>query len=422
MFSMLLYFILVFTLVAEIFMPQIVRMTASGFFANTEKYRLTVTLSRITFPYLVFISLGSLMSGVLQTHGKFLAVAINPLLLNLVFIVSSLLSPLFTLNIAHLLSYAVIIGGALQFICVFLSVVCQKIILYPTRIKMDRSTRKFVKNFFPALLSSGIDQLNSMVVSTMLSGMAGAISQVYYADRLVQLPTALIGTAIGVSILPLLSKRIKQNDDNKFRLQEDAILTALFLGLPSTIYLYRLSYIFVPILFERGEFTGVSSMAVVRCTKIYATALPAFILSKILQSIFFSSGDTKTPMISALISMSSNILLALILRRYLGQEGILLSSVLSAYLDFASLLAILLSKRLLILSDRFLLIFAKMFYALVFLLLTFAACDKFIPFGSAIAPGFVKFIVTALLSGLVYLAISYLLGVINPKKYAPPHS
>lgn len=419
MFSLLLYSMLLFCLGAEIFMPQLVALVVPGFSSNVEKYRLTVTLSRITFPYLVFIALTSFMAGVLHCRGKFLAVALNPLLLNLVFILASLLSPLLTPDISRLLSYAVLIGGFLQFFCLFLAVASQKIILRPQRLEIDRATREFAKKFSSALLGSAMDQINSVVSSILLSRAAGAISLVYYADRLVQLPTSLLGTALGVSLVPLLSKKIRRNDGDRFEIQEDALLTALFLGLPAMVYLYRLSYIFVPILFERGEFSSASSQAVVEYTKIYACALPAFILSKILQSIFFSSGDTKTPMVSALISLLSNVSIALALVGRFGSRGILIASVLSSYLDFGSLLVILLVRGQLILSERFLLVFAKILYSLIFLVLTAVACDKFIPLDQMLAPGLVKFVATALLSGIVYLAISYLSGLIRlGKKHA----
>jgi putative peptidoglycan lipid II flippase len=419
MFSLLLYFILTFSLLAEIFMPQIVGVVVSGFSTDVEKYKLTVVLSRITFPYIILISLTSFMSGILHSHGKFLIVALNPIILNLVFILTSALSPLFSLDISQLLAQAVLIGGFLQFLSVFLAVTGRKIVLYPGKVKIDQTTKKFAKNFSSALLSSGIDQINSIISSIMLSKTAGAISLVYYADRLVQLPSSLIGTALGISLLPLLSRKIRQNDGDRFRLQENALLTALFLGLPAMFYLYKLSYIFVPVLFERGEFTGASSMAVVRCTKIYACALPVFILSKVLQSIFFSNGDTKTPMISALISLFSNIALALILRKYFGYEGVLISSALSAYLDFISLLVILLIRKRLILSERFLLIFVKIVYALVFLILSAAICSKFVPMGQTLTSRLLKLTITAFLSGIVYLTISYLIGIVSLKKYAP---
>ncbi|MDR2777159.1 MAG: murein biosynthesis integral membrane protein MurJ [Rickettsiales bacterium] len=422
MFSLLLYSILLFTVLIELLMPQIVSIIASGFSTDTEKYQLAVSLSRITFPYLIFISLSSFMSGVLHAHEKFLVVAMNPVLLNLVFILSSLLSHLFGKNVSHVLSYAVLVGGALQFMFVFLAVVGQGIVLYPAGIKIDQTTRRFAKSFSSALMSSGIDQINSIVSLIMLSRMAGAISHVYYADRLVQLPTSLVGTAIGVSILPLLSRRLGQNDSEKFVIQENALLVALFLALPSMIYLYKLSHIFVPILFERGEFTAASSAAVVGCARIYAGALPAFILSKILQSIFFSNGDTKTPMISAMISLVSNVVLALILTGYMGYRGIILASVLSAYLDFASLLLILLARKQLVLSERFVLGSAKIVYALVPMVLVLLVCEKFIPSGRMIAPGFVKLVITVFLSGMVYLTVSYLTGVFRLRKYAPSNS
>jgi putative peptidoglycan lipid II flippase len=422
LFSLLLYFVLFFTVVIEIFMPLLVKVVASGFLEDREKYTLAVTLSRITFPYLLLISPVSLMGGILHSHGKFLAVALNPLLLNLVFIVLSVTSHFFDSNILYILSYGLIVGGILQFIFMFIGVLGQEILLYPIGIKIDKMTRKFMSSFFSAIVSSGIDQINAVVDSIMASRIVGAVSQLYYADRLVQLPLSLVGTAIGTSILPLLSKKIEKNNNEISKIQENALLLTLFLGLPCALYLHKLSPSFVPLLFENGEFTRASSMAVARCIKIYAFALPIFMMSKILQSIFFSNGDTKTPVIAALISLVSNVLLNLILAKHFGCSGIVISSVISGYLDFLTMLAILLRRGKLILSRRFSAAAIKILCSLIFLWLTVTLTDGLIPAGQTKLSQFMGLTMLVLISGSVYLIVSGLTGVIRIRDYVKLNS
>lgn len=416
-FSLLLYFVLIFTLIAEIFMPNVVNVIAIGFLNNIDKYQLTVSLARVTFPYLIFISLVSFMSGILYSYGKFAVVALNPLILNLIFILASHVSVYFSMDITRILSFSVLIGGFIQFLCILITTMKHGIVLYPTRIKIDQTTKIFMLNFLSALMGAGTDQITAMFSSIMASKIPGATSYLYYSDRLVQLPMALIGTAMGVSILPLLSKKTKQNDDERFEIQENALLITLFLGLPCAIYMYRLSYIFIPILFERGAFTRASSLAVTGCIKISTLALPAFISSKIFQSIFFANGDTKTPMISAVVSLFSIILLNPVFIKYFSYRGIVLASVVSAHLDSLILLFILLKRKQLILSDGFLLSSVKIFYSLIFMFLTLEIADKFIPMGQTLTSQFIKLTATATSSGIVYLTVSYLQKIIDFRKY-----
>jgi putative peptidoglycan lipid II flippase len=299
----------------------------------------------------------------------------------------------------------------------FFSVAGQGILLRPGWVKIDKIAKKFILNFLSTLISSGIDQINSVVDSIMASKIVGAVSKLYYTDRLIQLPLSLVGTAIGTSLLPILAKKIKTNDSERFKIQEDALLITLFLGLPCALYLYRLSHSFVPLLFENGKFTRSSSMAVIDCIRIYAFALPIFMMSKILQSIFFSNGDTKTPMFAALVSLVSNVLLNLLLAKRFSYIGIVISSVISGYLDFITILTILLKRGKLILSRRFLLSIAKILYSLIFLWLALTISDRLIPAGQTKLSQFAELAARVSISGIVYLVVSSLIGTIDIRKY-----
>ncbi len=415
-FSLLLYILLIFTLIIEIFMPYVVKIIAAGFSEMPGKFELTVNLSRITFFYLIFISLVSFMSGILNSMNKFAVVSICPVILNITFIVFSILSTHFNINIALLLSYAVLIGGILQLFWLFFFTIKEKIILYPIYPKIDNLTKTFFKNFFNGILSSGIIQINSIIDSIMAAKIAGAISFIYYADRISQLPLALIGTAISISILPLLSKKIVlENIEEINKTQEDAIFLGLFLGLPCMVCLYFLSDITIPILFERGAFTQNDSFAVISCLKIYAFALPIFITIKILQAIFFANKDTKTPMKASFCSLIINVLLNIILIRFLSYRGIILSTVLASFTNVLILLFILVKQKKLLFSEIFQLQLVKILYCLIFMIIFLCFLKKFIvvDIEDLILLKLFKLCIIGGLSILLYICIGFFIGLIN---------
>jgi putative peptidoglycan lipid II flippase len=417
-FSILLYVLLILTLFVEIFMPQVVNVVASGFSDIPEKYNLVVILSRITFPYLIFISLVSFMSSVLNSLNKFAVVSVCPVILNLTFIFFSILSPFLNKNIAYLLSYAVLVGGFLQFVWLLIFTIRSKILLFPVYPMVDELSKTFFRNFSNGFLASGVVQINSMIDSIMAAKIAGAVSFIYYADRISQLPLALIGTAISISILPLLSKKIAAKSDDVFKIQEDALFIGLFLGLPSMVGLYFMADLAIPVLFERGAFTASASAAVIKCLKIYSFSLPAFITIKILQAVFFANGDTKTPLVTSSITMLSNIVLNMIFMKFFGFAGIVLSTALSSLLNVLALLSILIKQKRLVLSNVFCFKLVKVIYVLFFMIITLCFCEKFMTFGGDIFIfKFLKLLAMAGLSGTIYLGFSFYLKIVDYKYF-----
>lgn len=411
-FSLLLYFLLIVTLIIEIFMPNVVNIIAAGFANNPDKFKLTVILSRITFPYLIFISLVSFMSGILNSYGKFAVVSINPVILNMTFIISSILSVYLNRNIAFILSYAVLIGGLIQFLWLLFFTVKNGIILYPIYPKLDNITKKFLNNFSSGLISSGIVQINSLIDSMIAAKIPSAVSYLYYSERLIQLPISLIGTALSTAIMPLLSKKIERKDYDTNDTQENAILFALFLGLPCAIGLNILSYPIISILFERGEFNCIASRNVSNCLKIYSLAIPSFIISKVLQTIFYSSKDTKTPMVASFVSLISNIIFNLIFVRYYGFIGIVISTVISTYINLFILLYMLTKFNKLELTTRFYVVLAKIIYVSIFMIFSLFICNKYI-----LLKKFLKLFLSIFISGFLYLIISYKINLLNFKEF-----
>lgn len=413
-FSILLYFILIIIILSEIFMPQLVNLIAPGFSNIQDKYELVISLSKITILYLLFISLVSFMSAILNSYGKFAAVSITPIILNITLILFSVLSSFLNKNITYLLSYGVLIGGVLQFLWLFFFTIKNKILLYPIYPRFDEITKKFFKIFYNGFIGYGIIQINSVIDTIMATQIASAVSFIYFADRVSQLPLALIGTAISTTILPSLSKKLITKNEECFKIQEDAIFISLFLGIPCAIGLFLLSDLFIPILFERGRFTSSDSVAVISCLKIYAFSLPIFIMIKILQTIFYANKDTKTPMISSLVNLVLNIILNLIFAKFFNYKGIVLSTVISAYVNLIILLIILIKRKQIEFSQLFCINIIKLLYPLMFMVLTITLYKKFFLMQDI---GFlyklINFIIPSAISGLLYLFMSFALKIVS---------
>lgn len=411
-FSLLLYSLLIITLIFEIFMPKVITLIAAGFTSDPYKFKLTVTLSRIMFPYLIFISLVSFMCGILNSYGKFAVASVNPIILNIIFIIASILSVYINKNIAFVLSYAVLIGGLIQLLWLLFFTVKKGIILYPVYPKLDDITKKFLSNFSSGLISCSIVQINSLVDSIIAAKIPNAISYLYYAERLVQLPISLIGVALSTAIMPLLSKKIEKRDSDTNEIQENTILFALFLGFPCAIGLSMLSYSIISVLFERGEFDAIASENVSRCLKIYSLAIPSFIVSKILQTIFYSSKDTKTPMVTSFISLITNIVFNIVFVRYYGFIGIIMSSIISSYVNLIVLLYFLIKRKKLKFTTRFYLSLAKIVYVCIFMAMTLLICDKYIQFKT-----FFKLFLSIFIASSIYLGISYKIKVVDFREF-----
>ena len=415
--SILIYFLLVIVILAEIFMPFLLRIIAPGYVNDLTKFGLAIKLSKITFPYLIIISIISLLSGILNSLNKFAAVSITPIILNVVFISGSILSSFITsLNITYILSYCVLIGGTIQLLWLLYNTYKEGVILFPTFPKLDNKTNEFLRNFGGSFVGSGVNQMNVMIDSIMATMIPGAVSYIYYGDRISQLPLALIGTAISTSILPLLSKQIKLKQKRDInRTQELAILVALFLGIPASIGLFTLSNYIIPILFERGAFTASDSVAVASILKIYAISIPLMILTKILQSIFYANKDTKTPMYLSTISLFSNVILNLILMKFLSYRGIALSTTLTAFLNVGLLFFFLRKDKKIKLSKFFLVDVAKIVYISIIMATVILMCNKFLKNGVTLLSKICKLGATIFLAGLVYLFFAYIVGLLSGK-------
>jgi putative peptidoglycan lipid II flippase len=308
--------LLLVTIVFVIFMPGILALVASGYREVPGKFDLAVELTRWTFPYLLFISLVALLSGVLNSLTRFVAAAFAPALLNVALIGALLLSrdaP--DVQVVRNMALAVLAGGIVQFALCWVAVRRAGIRLRFGRPRMTPAVKEFVILILPATIAAGayqISQLFYAFFSTQLG--EGALTMLSYADRLNQLPLSIIGTALGVAILPAISHAIARNDESGASdVQARAFDLSMLLTLPATVALAVIAGPIIGALYEGGEFSAEDAATTAAILAILVTGLPAYVLVKVLTPAFYARKDVKTPVYIAmgilLLSIPANFLL-----------------------------------------------------------------------------------------------------------------
>ncbi len=316
----------VFTVIGVIFMPALVTLMASGFLGS-ERFDLAVYYGRIAFPYILFISLTALVSGVLNATGRFTAAAAAPVLLNVIFVVALLGAAAFydfgpgegQVTLGAALAYAVPVAGVAQLVVVWIAA---KRAGYRLRIgwpKLTPELKRLAIIAAPAALAGGVVQINLLVGRQVASFFDGAVAWLSYADRLYQLPLGVVGIAIGIVLLPDLSRRLQAGDEAG---GQDAFNRAseisLALTIPAAVALAVIPVQLVGVLFERGAFGSQDTAATALAVAIYGLGLPAFVLQKTLQPLFFAREDTKRPFYYAVAAMLLNAALAVGLSPVIG--------------------------------------------------------------------------------------------------------
>ena len=295
-----------FVVAAEVFAPAFVRVLAPGFADEPEKFALTVALARVTFPYLLYISLASLQSGVLNSVERFAAAAATPMLLNAFLIGAMLLVR--PVN-GYVLAWAITASGFAQF--TWLMVSCWRAglpLAMPWPPRLTPAVKQLLRLMLPGTFGAGVTQLN-LVVSTAIASLlpTGAVSYLYYADRLNQLPLGVVGIAVSTAILPTLSRQVRTGDELGAQASQNRGLElALLLTLPAAVGLGLLAHPILETLFQRGAFDAAATAATAPALTAYAAGLPAFVLIKILAPGFFARHDTGTPVKIAALAMAVN--------------------------------------------------------------------------------------------------------------------
>lgn len=333
-FSYMLIILLILTLVVEICMPLIMYILAPGFVDDENKFNLAVTFARIAFPYLIFISCVSLIAGMLNSVGKFAAAAATPIILNISIITSLILLHDKMPTAGHALFWGIAAAGMLQLAWLLINGHIAGLKLKIKKPSVSKDVKTLVRRMVPAMIGGGIVQFNIVVNTLLATYIAGAASALYYADRFVQFPLAIIGTAMGVALLPTLSKQHKEKLTEKaIHTQNRALEVVLFFTIPAAIALLFISLPIIMVLFERGNFNYASSVASAKALSAYAIGLPAFVMIKIFTPGFFSVGDTKTPVVIAFFCFIANVILGIILMQFLGHVGLALATTISSWVN-----------------------------------------------------------------------------------------
>lgn len=326
------FLLTLFTVIGILAMPALVFAMASGF-AEDERFDLAVEYGRLAFPYILFISLAALVSGVLNATGRFMAAAAAPVLLNVIFIAAVLVGaamgrdPSESLGLDQTLAHrvgdtlaaAVPLAGLAQLALVWIAAKRAGFHLRLARPRMTPELKKLAAIAAPAALAGGVVQINLLVGRQVASFFEGAVAWLNYADRLYQLPLGVVGIAVGVVLLPDLSRRLRAGDEAGGR---DAFNRAaemsLALTIPAAVALVVIPVPLVSVLFERGAFTTDDTMATALTVAVYGLGLPAFVLQKALQPLFFAREDTRSPFRYALVAMLVNAVVAIGLAPVIG--------------------------------------------------------------------------------------------------------
>ena len=333
-FTLLVIGLLFLVLVIEIMMPMFVFLIAPGFEGDYQKMELAITLTRITFPFLIFISLASFFSAILNSHNKFAVASATPIILNILLIGVLIFGKILNDQLVYYLSYAVTISGILQLIFLYFFVKKYFSPKINLSFKIDNKVKLFFKKLLPSIFSSGVTQINILVGTIIASFQASAVSYLYYADRIYQINLAIAGIAIGTVILPQLSKHVQNHKKEKINLiQNKALELSLFLSIPATLALLIASEEIISSLFGYGSFNELSVINSAKALFYFAIGLPAFSLIKVFSAFFFARHNTKVPFYISLISVLLNVFISVVFFKKVGFLIIPIATTISSWFN-----------------------------------------------------------------------------------------
>ena len=402
-FNLLFLGLLFLIVIIEIFMPIFVSIIAPGFVNDLEKMDLAVNLTRITFPFLFFICLASFFSAILNSHNKFAAAAAAPIILNIILILVLIFSNYLGDKLVYYLSYGVSLAGFLQLVFLYKYVSKYYSLKFNLKFKTTSKVKFFFKKLLPSIFSSGVTQINILIGTIIASFQASAVSYLYYADRIYQINLAIAGIAIGVVILPQLSKHIQSRSKNKILfIQNKALELSLFLSLPATIALIIGSEQIISALFGYGSFNENSVSNSSLALYYFALGLPAFALIKVFSSFFFANHDTKTPFYISLISVMVNIFISIYYFNKIGFVIIPIATSISSWFNSILLFLILKNRQLFNFNKSFFSKFIKIIIASILMGLFFKFLLNF----------FQNEMVFSNVTKSLYLVLSVILGLL----------
>ena len=337
--SLLILIVGLFVILFEIAMPYVVEVLAPGFVDDEEKIALAVVLCRITFPFLLLISIVSFQGGILNSFEKFAAPATAPVILNLTMIASAFIFTPFLPSAAHGIACGITLAGVLEILWLrhFLRKIDVRVPLYlhVNKIAKNPEIKTLFKRIAPGVMGAGIYQIN-MAVDTILVSLVGtgAISWLYYANRLQQLPLGVVGAAISVALLPILSKALKAGNSEEAKITQDkAVEYGFLLSVPAMVILIVMAHPIVSLLFEHGRFNAGDSDKTALAVVAYSVGLPCYVMTKALMPNFFARGDTVTPVKYSAVVFAVNLIFNLILMQWFGHVGIACATSIAAFVS-----------------------------------------------------------------------------------------
>ena len=418
--GLLILILFLIVLLAEIFTPYVVYLIAPGFYVSDEKFNLAIELTRITFPFLMFVSLSSFFSGILNSNNKFAAAAAAPIILNFILISSLVISFLFNLNFAKNLSYAVFLSGVIQliFLIYFTSKYYKPTIEF--KLKINNKVKFFLRKLLPSIFSSGVTQINILIGTIIASFEISAVSYLYYADRLYQINLAIAGIAVGTVSLPILAKAInKKNFLKTYNIQNKSIELSLLLSVPASLGLILASEEIVSALFGYGSFSQEDVILTAKALKYFGYGIPAFAMIKVLSNFFFARDNTKTPFYISVCIVLLNATISLSLFRAFGFVIIPISTSISTWLGVLGYIYLLnkksyftINKTLFINTFKIIISTIFMCWVLLFGINYYQESLEYMHKFKAI-----YLLIIVSLSAIIFLISCYLLGLLKFKNY-----
>ncbi len=312
---------------------------------HPDTFNLTVTLSKITFIYLLCMALVAHMSGVLNTVKIFGMPAAAPVLLNMTFLAGFLISSIFwgfkgdPVKYAHVAAWCVFVAGFLQLGALYFTCFRKGLRIKLCKPKLSPQIKKLFILMGPGVLAAGIQQINLLVGSIIASFREGAISYLYYSERVYQLPLGMIGIGLGVILLPEVTKQLRGGDQmGAITSMNRGIELAMFLTIPASIALIVIPYPIISTLFQHGAFTKEDANLTAYSLAGFALGIPGYVLVKVLQPGYFARENTKTPMVIAGVTVIVNIVFSIILFDSLGHIGIAIATSIAAWVYVGLLL------------------------------------------------------------------------------------
>ncbi len=415
--SLVLLFIV---LLVEIFTPFAVYLIAPGFYDNSEKFNLAVEFTRITFPFLLFVSLSSFFSGILNSNNKFAAAAAAPIILNIILILSLIFSYIYELNYSKNLSYGVTLAGVIQlaFLIFFTRKYYKPKIQF--KLKITSKVKFFLKRLLPSIFSSGVTQINIFVGTIIASFQAGAVSYLYYADRVYQINLAIAGIAVGTVSLPALTKAIKtKNIFNIKKIQNKSTELSLLLSIPGSFGLIIASEEITNALFGYGSFSEKNVLITAEAIKYFGFGVPAFALIKVLSNFFFARDNTLIPFYLSFFIVLLNIIISLSFFNEIGFIIIPIATSITTWVGVLTYIFLLKKRNFFNIETSFLQNVFKILLSSLFMsLILYYGLDYFsesLAYNNKFKSIYLIFIVGFVAT--IYLVSCYLLGVLKIKNY-----